>query len=386
MHLTRSLTLGLFTATLLLLGVADVTYGLSLPQITTHDFVSDGSKLHVSGPDPYLTFEPYTSESNGQFLQLNLRIDNLPESLDPVPFELFFSASSSAPHVSSNDLVFDPRYRLRIQVPRSQFMQDETWFTVPLPEVRPRSAQFRLDFERCDPCSVTVLSHPKVVLTASNDILLADVTRVYNGVRRLDKDRLTLPLTGWDLHDMEGDLTGLSSTGLDPFITSPVIDLSTEELGGIVVTLSRALAAASDYLDFQLFYATERHGFRADASTLVRLETDLSNQYRFFIPLRFLSEERPNDQIVERIRIDFLPEASNNLWHIKEIMAISKDTLADYEALTPALILVNKQQRAGKRQLLLNVVTKITTDLPFTLFYLILLIGTSAVVWRRFKP
>ena len=377
--------LAFLTAAVLMLGTTDVTQALSLPKIKSHDLVNEGSRLHVSGPDPYITFEPYRSESSGRFLLFNLHIENLPDNLDAVPFELFFSALSPAPHAKTNDLVFDPRYRVRLSVARPEFQSGETWFAVPLPDDRPPSSQLRLDFERCADCSIEVLSHPKVVLSAPDDMTIAKITRIYNGVNKLDKEGLTLPLTNWELHDMEGDLRSLSVTGLDPFMISPVIDISTKDLAGIAVTLSRTQVANSDYLDFQLFYATEHHGFRADASALVRVKAQTSNQYRFFIPLNHLSEEQPADHIVERIRFDFLPEESANLWRVKAVKAINRAQMADYQPLTPPQILINKQQRAGKRQLLVNVMKKIINDTAFTLFYLLLLASTAVLFWRRFK-
>ncbi|GHA02111.1 hypothetical protein GCM10008090_09220 [Arenicella chitinivorans] len=385
-RLPRCLTRGLIATSLAIHAVFGATHALSLPETEIHDFIREGSVLRVTGPDPYITFTPFEADQNGHFLLLNLRLEDLPPNLNSVPLELFFSANSPGPQTQSDKMEFDPRYRIRMHVPRSEFTQPATWLVVPLPDKRPPSSKFRLDFERCNTCSVAVLSHPKVVHSTPTDNPSVQPTRIYNGVTKVPDDGLALPLTNWQLHDMDGDINGLSVTGLDPFVTSPVIDLSTENLGGITVTLSRTQPAASDYLDFQLFYATERHGFRADASTMVRIKADVSEQYNLVIPLRFLSEEQPADHIIERVRLDFLPEASNNHWRIQNVKAISKTQLAQFKS-SPATtkIQTNKQQRAGKRQLLINVLRKITADWPFTLFYLVLLITTGIAFWRRFK-
>ena len=172
--------------------------------------------------------------------------------------------------------------------------------------------------------------------------------------------------------------------GKDPFIVSPLIDADTQQLGGVRFALNATEVEAAQ-LDFQLFYATERHGFVESASTLIRVPASSGPEITFAIPLAFLGAEFPKTTLLERLRLDFDSALSNASWQLLSVDVLDQTEMAKHQSLIPERMLQNKQQRARGVGLVIKSLKKVVSDPGFTVGYLLLLIITTLGFWRVYR-
>ncbi|RBP48354.1 hypothetical protein [Arenicella xantha] len=359
-------------------------FALSKPQLTLHDLAEQGSSLLVNGNDPFIITSPYSDARRLTHLLLNLQISDIAADRQQLRMELFFKPLAQPTNTSSLTL-FDPLYKIQFDVDKDIVSSNNRAFLIKLPKpMEPADLNLiRLDIDGCLGCSISMLSHPKFVAEAPAGLLKVAAYRTLNGSSEVNVDGVGISLDDWSVHDLEKHAAYLEATGTDPYLVSPYLDLTTSNLGGVLVRL-KAVSGEPSLMDFQLFYATEAHGFTESASIRQRLPHDGKSNLAFVIPLPFLSEEQPARSLLERIRLD-LPGDSNAKWQLLESTILSKQQLKQNRQLIPRQMVSVKLQRATGFALLRNSAAKVLDDLGFVLAYITLLLVISLLFWRAYR-
>lgn len=368
---------------LIILGLMPISAALALtaPAFETHDMRSEsGNSFVINGADPYILFSAISDEEQPKYIVLNLRLDVTAIEQKDIPMELFFRAPSD-----STDQ-FDPLYRLRFTVPSSVLKREQPTIALALPDAQKFSLRnpMRLDIDSCAQCRFEMISPPKLTAQLQANINEIEPYRVFNGLRPLPAKGLELNIEGWQLKDLTRLDEQYEITGDDPYMISPPLDAATSDFAGVHLALTTSERNMRSH-DFQLFYSTEAHGFIERASTSVRVSSDDSGDVQFVIPLQFLGSEHPRTMMLERLRLDFPPEQPGTAWQLRKATLLHQDQIDEFRELIPERRLEVKRQRANGWSIIGKSLSKITSDLGFTLFYLLLLLATSLGFWRAYR-
>ena len=365
----------LFFLTLATWVITKTASALDSSGIDTHsiDRVSE-STYRISGKDPYLVLPPKRTDTAAKFLVLGIRMLSRPTEAKQT-YEVFFRSK-----VEDSARVFDPFYRLRFEAAES-----EEVFALAIPDggLTPGQDYIRLDVDRCRACEFEITLYPEIVAEKPDDIPLVLPYRVYNGLNSISVDGLGISGQGWRANDLSAQDSYWQLDGIDPFLVSPPVDADTSALGGIRMVLETDVSTESN-LDFQIFYATEQHGFVEQASSLLRIPNNPQGELEFVIPLEYLGSEHPRSVLLERIRIDFDSVHADARWRVAKIDLLHQKQMARLQGLIPDRLLQNKRQRAHGLALISKSIKKVISDLGFTIFYLLLLIATGFGFWRAF--
>ncbi len=341
--------------------------GTPLTLNLTHHLVDLGdAQYQVNGDDPFLIFDltrPIPAEAN---LVLDFGSQLYVSESAPLHLELFYQA---------NDNVFSPFYRADYRV-------SDTLTVLSLPQSIPANqTQLRLDLVNCGAC----------IIQAKASILIADTssanavspTNLSNGLEQLDTSK-TLDLSTWQSNHIEGDvLNGFSISGEDPFIFSPELSVSTEQLAGVYFRLNTPIKPKG-WQQYQLFYQTNQHGYSALINSNFRIGAQQNaTQDQFFIPLAFLAKEVPIILQLKGVRLD-IPDIEGQ-WSVDQVRLISDKEAEAYLKYTPELLLEYKFQRARGLSLVKKIITKLTKDAWFMGAYLLLLVIVIASFARAYR-
>lgn len=360
-------TLGLFLVTLQVNVNANV--------ISTNDLkLSDQTGVYsVTGNDPYVIFKPSVDKQVSGPIKYLIFDEAL--SHKQTDIQLFFKPERNG---------FSPQYFL-------EFKALSGPFSLRVPDgVEIDNKRLRIDFEQCNKCLVT-FSNIKLSSKETVDQII-DPKNTQNGSLQIDNvNGLNIDLSKWSMNDLDGDTSSFNISGLDPYMASQPLNVSTTGLAGVYFKLIGP-EQSSDYSDFQLFYATENNPFNALYSSIARLyaSTQVTTQKRpeheieIFFPLEYLSAETPKDQILKRIRLD-IPLNEGN-WSLKESRLIHSQQWSQYSLFLPKQLLQYKRQRLTGKALAKKVVTNVFTDKGFIIFWLCLLalvITVSVKAYRK---
>ncbi len=357
----------------------------SIAQTVTNDLSATSSNdYRVSGDDPYVIFNPGHEAENARYLSIDLG-----SHLTGVPLEIFFN--------SQQDL-FNPYYKISFTTPSFPALLE-----LPTDISFSQSTRLRLDINQCQDCPVNLQSLPFLSNQVSASATVVQPSRVQNGVRPLASGSSPLDTNDWQLNDLSGEPNDFEISASDPFLASPQLTLSTQQLAGAYFKL-KVPRSDQAWNDYQLFYQTERHAFSAQASSTVRVAdsfnkvADSFNRVadsdngiadgadgvvEFMFPLGFLSNEQPSDAVLERIRLD-IPEISGN-WALLEARLVHQEQLDDYLDMIPTQLVEMKQQRATGLSLIKKSLFNVFADIGFSISYLLLLILTAWLLVRAYR-
>jgi len=355
---------------------AIATSSLELNGITAENVNS----FNIVGPDPYFIFSPLSDSEQPNFIVFNFKLNASNRADKEIPMELFFKSPASPADL------FDPFYKLKFKINSSTIKDKGQSFALAMPNTLQFNSgdRMRLDLDKCQGCLVEMLSHPKLVSTPSTGTVIVEPYRAINGLNAVDTEGRKLSTLNWHLKGMNRASNALTISGGDPYIISPFLNSETGTLGGIYVELV-AISNSQEIHDFQLFYATEFHGFTERASTFVSVKPDNANAIKFVVPLDFLHSGHPKSGLLDRIRLDFPQDQLGSKWRIEEIALMHKNQMADLEKLIPYRRLESKFHRPSKLGFIGQIIRKIASDLGFTLGYLLLLLLTGFGFWRAFR-
>jgi len=365
--------------------------------------VNQNGSYTVTGTDPFFVFLLDTTKlinkqrSQGNtviFNDVTLKNSN-DDTLENVPMELFFKAVNGA-----NNRRFDPLYRFKFAIPANHKGQ----LAILIPEgVELQSEQpIRMDIDACYGCRITFGASPKLVSGLSKNIIAntrITADQIFNGGKTIPNSGLTLNTHNWRLNHLQRtdqpsqpDLTRLTITGDDPYLVSGPLNIKTASLGGVLFSLTNHPAATATQAlvhtpnkKFQVFYATDKHAFIEDASSVVHINDDDQGRSRFVLPLQFLSEQQPSALLLKRLRLDIVADKNTGEWAFDEVILLNKTQIQEHAELIPTKMIQTKRQRAYGLGLLVNIAKKILSDLGFTIAYLIMLIVTAIGFYRQFK-
>lgn len=388
------------------------------------------SHYTVIGNDPYfvLPLRHQASTTHNSELHLSLVLERLDDDERDIPLEVFFRPLVAENQTVDGATIFDPLFRIQFRVPDhgaehnsfepSSARPDSARepkvrrISLPLPDdVSVDSSTVRFDIDSCQACTVSVIDlavikgpatdisednkDEKVMPQGWNNL------KILNGAKPIPENGLELGAGAWSLNDMEIAASSLAITGGDPYLVSPIIDVATESLSGVLVEIephlpevawSAATPEKNPHYTFQLFYSTEKHQFTEYASTIMRLPT-ASDQapLQFFIPLDFLSIRMPKIRLLRRLRLDIEnPNFDNNRshvlsWSFPKVVLIGPRQAEQYRELIPAQLLHSKLQKASRRQTLIGILKKISADLAFSISYTMLLLLVAAIIIQKFR-
>lgn len=369
--------------------ISSLASALTSPSYQAHDIERTSKNTFlIQGNDPYILFSPLfvgTNEAEAKHLSLNFQLESGSLAPDSVAMELFFKPIT----LQANSL-FDPNYRIRFSVPKAHLNSDTPRFVIALPEnwqAADTTKSLRLDINGCSTCRFQALSYPSLLSTSQEPSSTLTITpsEVFNGLIKLEADGLNITSGPWLLNDLTRTETKLTQRGGDPFIVSTPLELSTEQFGGVYIRL-RSEADVGDAQDFQLFYATESHGFIEQASTSLRVSPNTDNQYEFVVPLSFLSSEQPPAHRLSRLRLDLDGRSGDTekSWVLENFELLHSQKLKAKIDLIPGDRITNKRQRARGFKLVAKSLKKIGSDIGFVIGYLLLLLVSAFAIRRSY--
>ncbi len=345
----------------LTISICSISHGQD--QIKINDLKpASANQYEIVGNDPYIIFDAQQTKTEPDYLILNLGKD-----LKGVPLELFFN--------SEND-IFDPYYKLSFTAP-----EFPSALRIPKEVNLDNTTRLRLDITECDGCLIEFISRP-VLESESNDMEIVEATHTQNGIKRLIDSEPEILLEGWRMNDLNGKVSNFTVSGGDPYLVSPRLSTSTENLAAVYFKL-KAPNSGSSWNHYQLYYQTERHPFIAQARSAFQMADNTEEIVEFVVPLDYLSTEFPPSLIVERLRLD-LPEISG-AWSLLEVKLLHQDQYDEFKPLVPKQIFHTKQQRATGYGLINKVLNNLFSDLSFFLSYLLLIIVTAYFFFRAYR-
>ena len=340
----------------------------------------DNNNFNIVGPDPYFIFSPLNDVEQPNYIGLNFKFEAANRANNQIPMELFFKSP-----VNTKDH-FNPFYKLKFNIDPLTIKDKGQRFALAIPKTLAFTGgdKMRLDLDDCQGCRIEMLDYPKLVSTPSTGTVIVEPYRMLDGLIAIDTTGRKLATLNWRLKDMNHSNNIHVVSGGDPYIISPLLDSKTANLSGVYVELV-AISNQQQRSNFQLFYATEFHGFIERASTFVSVKPSDYGAVKFVVPLDFLNSGIPKNKSIQRLRLDFPQDQLGSKWRIEEITLIHKEQMADFQELIPHRRLENKFQRPSKLGFIGQIITKITSDLGFTLGYLLLLLLTGFGFWRAFR-
>ncbi len=352
---------------------------------THHITTSDDGSHTITGTDAYVIGR-LDSLENANEQTLYIHIPEISGKADLVSFELFYKLIT--------DKRFDAAYRVKFQAPLKQVMQNQgIYLSLPSSLTVTDQQALRLDIDQCHQCRLVLPKHPEplfsLIEATSASITnqsLTPISRVYAGIAEVEPNGITVSLQGWNKNNLQGDPSGFQIDGDDPFFASPALAISTQDLAGLYFKLN--VPNGNSEVNYQVFYATEAHQFIERASSLVGVSSN-AGVSEFFLPLDYLTTQAPAHQLLDRIRLDIIPNESDinspQPWSLQEVKAVPASQAENYATLKPKRIIQRKVQRSGKKALLLNSIKKIATDWPFAILYALLLLANVIFVVRLLR-
>lgn len=371
------------------------------------------NEFQVTGRDPHLVLpvdRMVGADEVATELVLQLAVERRDEDLREIPLEIFYRPLTDN---TAGQTVFDPLYRIQFKIPSSNSKNGPIRLPIRLPlraDMQVATQQLRLDIDSCKHCKVTLnalpslQSAPQTVDAAPGDVAAntadpeADTVankepryldlRIISGTQPIPTAGLEVANTGWQLNDMQALGEYASVSGNDPFMVSPILDAAVDDLAGILIEIQAPVMASPNF-DFQLFYATEKHNFVERASSFMRVKANADNApLQFYVPLAFLSQQSPGMKLLKRLRLDLATQPKqqqNATWSMPKMVLISNLDTADYQELVPGQLIHNKLQKSSRRQMLLDILDKLGSDLVFSIFYTLLLIAVVLISMRKFR-
>ena len=333
--------------------------------VKINDLVHQGqTSYQARGNDPYIVFSPIGTNRDSKFLLLDVASEQTITQL-----QVFFKQSGDS---------FDPSYRLdfkditstgklALKIPSSVFIAPES--------------NLRLDIDGCTAC-VLEIGDSINPSTSNKNLPELIPSGVFNGVNSLPNAGLVVSAENWQFNAVTGSLTKFEISSHDPYLVSPKLSLGTDGLAALYVQL-KAPDNHNIHNDFQLFYATENHGFTEQASSHIRAQNVPGQKLELLFPLDFLSTQAPRGLTLEKIRLD-LPLISGS-WSLDKVSLISDTQLSEYTHLWPTQLIQNKTQRATGLSLIKKSISNIFSDTGFAVSYMVLIILISAGFVRAFN-
>jgi len=335
--------------------------------LATNDIEASQVNHYLLGSaDPYLVFS--SPEIINNQVQLPIKLVKSAKSSN-IELELFFAGKKTA-----KNYAFDARKRLKLEVSADNWRQlDGIKFD--LPKGLSLGEFIRLDFNDCSECEFKIDDQSNAFSSTS-----AKVTSVRQGLQALgDQVKPIIESGGWFDHDTN---TNGQIIGIDPFIVSPSLDASTEDLAGVYFEITTQ-SIEKKLTTFQLFYATESHDFIESISQYIELSPQEPGIYKFFLPLDFLAKQNPPSRILEQLRLDMVDGIDH--WQLHKALLVPSSLQDQYQQWQPNLFVQKKHQKAGKRQILRDILSRLGRDPWFIVLYSLLLITTITLLWRQRK-
>jgi hypothetical protein len=285
---------------------------------------------------------------------------------DVVFFELFYKVVSD----SRESFKFDPNFRIKFKSTMGQIIEQKgIYLDLPQNITLLDQQALRLDIDGCGGCRLsttesqlfTTLNHSEI-----RENRITPIIRNHSGVATVEPAGIKLNLDDWNSNHISGGPSDFKLDGFDPFFVSPPLNISTQNLAGLYFKVRSPFQTSA----YQVFYATESHQFIESASSILELPTNKDGVSEFFIPMRFLSEQQPIQNTLNRIRFDIV--ASDELkpqpWSVEELMVVPHSKFNHYKKYIPARLLQRKQQKSSVTQLLIGSIERVFSDLLFALF------------------
>lgn len=371
--------------------LAPLSHALEAEVISSSGVTRNTQGFKINGADPYFVFaiqDEVGAQQGPRELIVPLRITSTTMPKEKLSAELF--TRQLAVSSTTEQLNFDPFHKLRFQFNPQQLAA----LAIPIPVGLKLSddALVRLDIDGCAGCQIQFTA-PAIIAPENHraNSTPAEVYRHLHGSADIPNGGLTVAISGWRHHDLQPLATTsnlLQVTGGDPYLTSPLLDVNSENLGGVLFELSY-LGTAKRLHDFQLFYATEQHRFIERASSIFRVAAD-DGQLKFYIPLHFLSTQFPAQQLLEQLRLDIASHSVNrgsqqrSKWGLSRVFLVSKAEHKQFRDFIPPALVNIKRQRPSKTQLVSEIMRKLGNDVGFLVSYLFVLIIFTGLLIRRY--
>lgn len=350
----------------------------------------------IGANDPYFVFDHSSGgkDNTNRHWLLPLTLVSQTKKNQRIDVEVFFDGK-----YANNRRVFSPRKYLKFSV-ESQDWRESSGLNITLPtDVRfSDNSLLRVDLNGCTKCEVSLNAAPRLNAEPSSNYANTKLLQQRNGLNTPEQLIINIPVEQWSRNNIDDQ--GIL-TGQDPFMVSPALDTNTNKLAGIYFEVSSkindAVSNSSKHTEravFQLFYATETHGFIEAASSYARIsphqsssseqqKSELEKHYRFYLPLDFLGYQSPKQEILERVRLDF--SNLNASWFLSKSELIPESQKKNYIAFLPELHAQKKLQKASLNQVVKNIFSRLGRDLGFLFGYLLLLCGTLYFIWRNYR-
>lgn len=357
--------------------------------LARHSISENGDGNYVIGAnDPYFVFnhkQDANEQGIKQYWQLPITLVSKPLTNKIIELEVFFDGQQL-----NSQRVFSAAKYLRVSIDPQEWAK-LGGVTIKLPDdIRfANNSLLRLDINGCSKCEVSLNGPPKLSDTKQADYLAAKVLKYRIGVTELKQELRDIPVAKWGSNDIGANGKII---GNDPFLVSPLLDIDTNNLAGVyfeAVTEQKDVERAV----FQLFYATETHGFIEAASIYAQVNANSDESptadkqasqhtYGWYLPLDFLSKQNPRQEILERIRLDF----SNHyaFWTLKKAQLVPESERDNYLDSMPKLLVQAKLQKANTKQVVQDIFSRLSRDLGFLFAYLLLLLATGYFFWRSY--
>lgn len=342
-----------------------------------HDLkVSADDGFVVDGSDPFwvLPLSNTASVSEDDIRVLTFSILPVAMSDEELSLELFYNAFSQGEENDQRGLAFDPLYRFNVTVARAELEVSSGKLAIDLPKHLDIDGQpaVRIDLNNCADCALKI---GRTAALVSRDRLQTGYTQsnidnLHNGASSIADSKMAARLSDWRTNDMQINGTNMHVTDGDPYLVSPKLNTDTRNLGGVQFSLTSP--SSINMAEYQLFYATDAHGFIEAASSIIQVPSR-DGQHTFVVPLDFLSTEQPRARVLKQLRLDFDSHAAGD-WQLGSATLIDNQQLADLSKQLPARLLERKLQRAHGLGLVKKAAGKVLNDTWFSLMYFALLI------------
>ena len=342
--------------------------------ISTNDLALniDTGVYKVVGNDPFLLFEP-VKNSNGRSRFL---IFDTPLRSESTRVQLFFKHHNQA--FSSQHIIefTAPNHPFKLKIPESVSLNINL---------------LRLDINNCHDCSFTFKSAELSSYSTSEEPVI-EADQFQNGSLSINANTgLALDISNWTMNDVQGVPTAFTVDGLDPYMASERLNVSSVGLGGVYFRFSQP--NDSEHSNYQFFYATENNPFTAQYSSIARLAPirnaqtssshESAHEVEIMFPLAYLNLETPRDQVLKRVRLDF-PVIKGN-WSLIESKLIHSQQLPLYQQHIPKQLLQQKRQRLTGRTLIKKAFQNILNDKAFILFLALLLFSIISLAINAYR-
>ena len=369
-------------------------------------------RYQIGRSDPYWIFDALDLDPELRTLQLPITLNaaslsNGGKSNEDIELEVFYKPQENNSNTNNGKILFNPFHKLKYSfaIEKLSELGPALIITIILPKEIEYSenSKLRLDINNCSGCEIDFAKENSGTNKTNEDLsgnlknIRLTPSVVMDGIKLMETPTLELNHTAWRLHDLKRIEDRLKIIGNDPYLLSPQFAISTSTLGGVLVKLSfgdetneleatgkkvliekLASEAKTSLANIQLFYRTELHPFTEEASTIVGVPLINDGiEQSFFIPLDFISTQKPIAELLTGLRLDF-----DQISQLNSISLVDKETAQKYRPLIPSKFYQRKFQHANLRLLASTTFKNLTQDLGFIIFYAVLLI-LVAIGFRR---